>query len=420
MSSSCRITDHRHHQAPSTKHERRTRWKCSRRKDYDLLEACTSHNHKNTGTSRICILKARDCHCISSYETQTASLKEHCTRNEAEMTPQGNLCDEKSPSAEPTNSSDIHFGVILENQHASSKRDRNKTHPSLFHGPKYPESNRKSRDERAQRLEPKAAERTNSLIQRDIRSTKSNRDLMRQISGLGMVDPVYGTREASPLHQSIIFDDMSLGDIPDDFKDVISVASDHTATDGNGFDSTIFNASLQFNADEHDLPSLDGSSVSKSTKKQSRKGIVSDTPLIDFDSLLSGNGRSTQSKASNLKTRSSKPPHPHLQNTGSRSKPREISVKPLSSKEAYRAIPASAESLFPKQTIHNTSQVSGPSSPRKVAPSKTHNFNAPSPRRKLPSIAQIFPEGRPPRDTKETKPIDSQKRAPDSLSSPKL
>jgi hypothetical protein len=52
-------------------------------------------------------------------------------------------------------------------------------------------------------------------IRKQISATLS-RQLMRQMSGLGMEDPILKTTEAElkPAHPSNLFDDMSLGDIP--------------------------------------------------------------------------------------------------------------------------------------------------------------------------------------------------------------
>lgn len=327
----------------------------------------------------------------------------------------GNLHHEELPSNRTKKNRGLQCTASLEVHSESASQSY------VLQGLKYPASSRKSHIDHTPRCSNvKVADRCSSIVQRDIISTKSNRDLMRQISGLGMIDPVYGTREASPSHQSIIFDDMSLGDIPDDFKDAVSIASDHTATDGNGFDSTFFTASLLFSADEHDLPSLDGTSVSKHTKKLSWLGNSTESPTVDFDSLLSGNGRTSPSKSSISKVKDSKPPLPDRLNNGARSKPQDISVKPLSSKEAYRELPASADFLFPKHTICKSSHVSYPLSPRKSSLSKkSHNSLASSPRN-LPSLAQIFPEGRPPRRTKETNTTDLHRNNPVSLSAPIL
>ncbi|GAX20876.1 hypothetical protein FisN_7Hh195 [Fistulifera solaris] len=332
--------------------------------------------------------------------------------HENRMEPSNDLLHEDLPPVGPSHSIAIQF---TETRCESTDIETSKKHTISYQGSKGPaSSSRKSHDTHThRRSEARGANRGSTVIQRDIIPTKSNRDLMRQISGLGMIDPVYGTREASPLHQSIIFDDMSLGDIPDDFKDAVSVASDRTATDGNGFDSTFFTASLLFSAD--DLPSLDGSSVSKNTKKTNWKVHSSDA--VDFDSLLSGNGRSSPVKFSMSKTKDAKPPLPDHQFHVNRSKPQEIAVKPISSKEAHREIPASADFFFSKQTLHNnSSQVPLPTSPRKSSISHKPRMSP----RKLPSIAQIFPGGRPPRRATEANSTDPRRNTSSSLSAPKL
>jgi len=83
-----------------------------------------------------------------------------------------------------------------------------------------------------------------------IKPSKSRRGLMRQVSGLGMEDPGFGTRESGPEHPSQIFDDMSVNDLPEDMRDMVSIASDHTAHfdeeggDEGGLDLATFQASL--------------------------------------------------------------------------------------------------------------------------------------------------------------------------------
>ena len=63
-----------------------------------------------------------------------------------------------------------------------------------------------------------------------IEPTKEQRQLMRQVSALGLEDPVFGNIHEStrPSHPSNIFEDMDLKDVPDDMKDVLSIASDRT------------------------------------------------------------------------------------------------------------------------------------------------------------------------------------------------
>lgn len=77
-----------------------------------------------------------------------------------------------------------------------------------------------------------------------IAPSKKNRQLMRQVSALGMEDPVFGTTEDGPKHPSNIFDDMSLGDVPQDMRDLVSIASDPTADVGGGIDQQAYHRSL--------------------------------------------------------------------------------------------------------------------------------------------------------------------------------
>lgn len=98
----------------------------------------------------------------------------------------------------------------------------------------------------------------------EITASPSARQLMRQVSGLGMEDPVFGTPpppssqsstqgdEQQFFHPSLIFDDMSIGDIPQDMRDLISVASDPTATHDEGIDTFVYQQSLSdADADYH-------------------------------------------------------------------------------------------------------------------------------------------------------------------------
>ena len=68
---------------------------------------------------------------------------------------------------------------------------------------------------------------------------------MRGIGALGMEDPVFGSGQPRRLsHPSQVYEDMSLGDIPRDMQDLISVASDPTALMDSGLDSQLFHSSL--------------------------------------------------------------------------------------------------------------------------------------------------------------------------------
>ncbi|CAB9528364.1 expressed unknown protein [Seminavis robusta] len=67
--------------------------------------------------------------------------------------------------------------------------------------------------------------------------TKRTREIMRQVSGLGMEDPVFGLsnhslRRAAAKNMPFknLYDDMKLSDIPADMRDMLSVCSDPTAS----------------------------------------------------------------------------------------------------------------------------------------------------------------------------------------------
>jgi hypothetical protein len=82
-----------------------------------------------------------------------------------------------------------------------------------------------------------------------IQPTRRELEQMRQISGLGMEDPALGGSSKNQngqqqLHASLIFEDMCLNDLPEDCKDMVSVASDPTARAGDGIDLELFHASL--------------------------------------------------------------------------------------------------------------------------------------------------------------------------------
>jgi hypothetical protein len=83
-------------------------------------------------------------------------------------------------------------------------------------------------------------------IRRTILPSRSQTKLMRQVSALGMEDPVFRTTEQGPPHHpSNIYDDMGITHLPVDMMDMVSVASDPTATLHEGFlDLTLFQQSL--------------------------------------------------------------------------------------------------------------------------------------------------------------------------------
>lgn len=109
---------------------------------------------------------------------------------------------------------------------------------------------------------PLRSDASKASVRKVINPTTSSRKLMRQVSGLGMEDPIFGTKESGPMHPSNIFDDMSIGDIAEDMRDMVSIASDPTATGEDGLDVNMFQASLlhlnnslsEFSASEFSMP----------------------------------------------------------------------------------------------------------------------------------------------------------------------
>lgn len=130
-----------------------------------------------------------------------------------------------------------------------------------------------------------------------IKAPKQKRDLMRQVSALGMEDPVFGTVEEAPRHPSNIFDDMSLGDIPQDMRDLISVASDPTADVDEGIDANMYQTSLaagdlhhqaeppKFNMELSFAPKNSGGKAPKARKSSllGENDEGSDASSISFD-----------------------------------------------------------------------------------------------------------------------------------------
>ena len=100
------------------------------------------------------------------------------------------------------------------------------------------------------RMSPKRSVSSNvsptrkSGIRRLISPSRSGIRAMRQVSGLGMEDPIFQTNEEGPAHPSNIFSDMGVDDIANDCVDMVSVASDHTADSMDGLDRELFNMSL--------------------------------------------------------------------------------------------------------------------------------------------------------------------------------
>jgi hypothetical protein len=84
------------------------------------------------------------------------------------------------------------------------------------------------------------------VVRGTIVPTKSSTRLMRQVSALGMEDPVFRTNESGAAHPSNIFDDMGFNDIPTDMIDMMTIASDPTAVNGKGLDEAILKMNLSY------------------------------------------------------------------------------------------------------------------------------------------------------------------------------
>jgi hypothetical protein len=119
-----------------------------------------------------------------------------------------------------------------------------------------------------------------------IAPSNRQRQLMRQVSGLGLEDPVFGKNicvddSIKKEQASNFFDDMDINDIPEDMRDMVSLASDRTdeieTYDVQSFDSKSFATPLGL-AEEAPLPP---------TKKKLRKGKKPRRKSRDLSTSLS-------------------------------------------------------------------------------------------------------------------------------------
>lgn len=110
--------------------------------------------------------------------------------------------------------------------------------------------------------------------------TKQSREIMRQVSGLGMEDPVFGllsahgrmTKRAAKSSIPHLYDDMGLADFPADMRDMLSICSDPTASVVG------------------ELPSMSDIFADSSEKKQKQKQKASEWPT-DRNSETTKSGR---------------------------------------------------------------------------------------------------------------------------------
>ncbi len=106
-----------------------------------------------------------------------------------------------------------------------------------------------------------------------IAPTNRQKQLMRQVSGLGLEDPIFGKTlqlddSINKEHASFFFEDMDINDIPEDMRDMFSLASDRTDVvdpdlDVQSYDSKSLNSLPPLGLEENGAPQ---------TKKVLRKG----------------------------------------------------------------------------------------------------------------------------------------------------
>ena len=168
----------------------------------------------------------------------------------------------------------------------------------------------------------------NPLIRKVIAPTDESKQLMRQVSALGLEDPVFGNIHEStrPHHPSNIFEDMNYDDVPDDMKDIMSIASDKTDPMLHLGDSPNLAARFHESFDERDLFG-GGSSKFHSDSKKSLGSTKSGSfdgggafvpPFLSATKPPSPARLSDTAKKSNLKSQQDTPvPEDYVPPTGS-------------------------------------------------------------------------------------------------------
>eukprot|EP00536_Pseudo-nitzschia_multiseries_P003221 jgi/Psemu1/301826/fgenesh1_kg.48_\ len=84
-----------------------------------------------------------------------------------------------------------------------------------------------------QQKDPPGITRNGSEVRGIIAPSRHQKQMMRQVSGLGLEDPVFGGRDFYDTsikgeHASFFLEDMGIDDLPEDMRDMISLASDRT------------------------------------------------------------------------------------------------------------------------------------------------------------------------------------------------
>lgn len=185
----------------------------------------------------------------------------------------------------------------------------------------------------------------------EISPTKSSLRLMRQISGLGMEDPVFGSGMekigmASFTSTSLppmmdLFDDMGFDDLPKDMRDAVSVASDPTAA------YSLHKSLLLQNESDDEEEEKRESPASYSRKHPSNKdrddattcSLTKDTLLAEAAQALEGR---VSSSLLNVARHQLKPQHPRTNPQGSI----RMSQSKLNSDQQHRIMPT-MDNIFP-------------------------------------------------------------------------
>jgi hypothetical protein len=112
--------------------------------------------------------------------------------------------------------------------------------------------------------------------------------LMRQVSGLGLEDPIFGASHKStrPCHPSDLFEDMDLADVPEGMRDVLSIFSDHTdpvfVFDKHALKSPLSTSSRTKETAESIKPPSSQSMRCAASPKPSQKNVGFTPPMGSF------------------------------------------------------------------------------------------------------------------------------------------
>ena len=151
---------------------------------------------------------------------------------------------------------------------------------------------------------------------RVIEPTLENFALMRQVSGLGLEDPVFGASHEStrPCHPSNLYEDMDLADVPEGMRDVLSIFSDHTDPvpifENPVLDSPNSTSSQTKETTESSKPPSSQSMRCMASPKTSKKHVGFAPPMGSFSQTSSN--RNGCPSAPLTHSNPLLPPYPHL------------------------------------------------------------------------------------------------------------